>query len=270
MAEVTATTAAYGLDPVPGASNPIVLTTGTHKVGYLPLRTFIEPASNLLRGAMGQFAKAGATDLIVDLRYNGGGRLDVASVLLNLIATGHKSGDVMYRSVGNGTDSGNDYTVNFGTEASALSPQKVAFIVSGASASASELVVNALQPYLGSSLALVGDRTYGKPVGQAPYASADCDWVLMMISFQLENATGAGGYFTGLPDAAFTGATVAAADDLTHAPGDAAEASTAAALAWIATGAAPAPIPAKPSARLSLGLLHPAPSMVQRNLPGVF
>jgi C-terminal processing protease CtpA/Prc len=270
QADLTATTSAYGLDPVPGAASPIVLTSGAHKVGYLPLRTFIEPASDLLRAAMGQFAKAGVTDLIVDLRYNGGGRLDVASVLLDLIATGHKAGDVMYRSLGNGTDSSNDYTVTFTAEANALAPQKVAFIVTGASASASELVVNALQPYLGGNLALVGDRTYGKPVGQAPYASADCDWVLMMISFQLVNASGSGGYFTGLPDAAFKGATVAAADDLAHAPGDPAETCTAAALQWIVSGAAPSPIPVRPAGLISLGVLHPGPSMLQRNLPGVF
>ena len=65
-------------------------------------------------------------------------------------------------------------TAYFHREANALAPGRIAFIVSGASASCSEFVPNSRSPYLGANLALVGGRTYGKPVGQEIYANSNC------------------------------------------------------------------------------------------------
>ncbi len=271
--EVSATTALYNLDPVPGAAAPLILDAGGgHKVGYLMLRTFVETASAQLRTVMQSFRDAGVTDLIVDLRYNGGGRVDVAAVLLNLLRRDHPAGDVMYKMVYNDLHTSSNAAVAYGTEASAIAPARIAFIVTGSTASASELVINALQPYYGASLAIVGSRTYGKPVAQAAYATDSCDWMLMLISIQLVNASNKGSYFGGMPDADFIGVSCAAADDLTLAPGDPTEASTAAALAWITTGANPGgAIPAAATGvKLLPRVLHPQPNLVQRFMPGVY
>ncbi len=268
--EVAATTGAYGLDPVPGGGTPTVLTANGVKVGYVQLRTFVEPAAPLLRAAAAALRQAGVTRLIVDLRYNGGGRLSVAEVLGNLLSPGHADGDVMYRLKANDGHPELGATVHFSAEAGALSLERLAFIVTGNSASASELVPNALQAWPGTQVALVGERTYGKPVGQLGYADSACDWLLELVSFQILNARGTGSYFQGLPDADWTGVTVAAADDLAHAPGDPAEACTAAALAWAAGGTGGAPIPAAAARRAGSLSLHPRPTEAQRALPGVF
>jgi hypothetical protein len=76
---------------------------------------------------------------------------------------------------------------------------------------------------------IVGDRTYGKPVGQ--YAIPFCDKVLAAVAFKLTNADGQGDYFDGLAP------NCAAADDLDAQLGDPGEASLKEALTVIATGA---------------------------------
>lgn len=268
--DVSTTTAAYGLDPVPGSAAPPVLAAGTRKAGYLALRTFIEPATPLLREAVAALKAAGATDLIVDLRYNGGGRLAVAETLANLLSPGRSSSDVMYRLQWNARHPEFSADTRFSPEADAFAPGRIAFIVTGNSASASELVPNALQAWMGGDVALVGERTYGKPVGQIAYGASECGWLLEMVSFQILNAKGTGSYFAGLPDADWKGVSIAAPDDLDHAPGDPAEASTAAALAWIATGTVPAPIPPAAARRVTPIPPDPAPNGIQRALPGVF
>ena len=75
---------------------------------------------------------------------------------------------------------------------------------------------------------VVGDRTYGKPVGQ--YVLPFCDKVLAPVAFSMVNADGQGDYFDGLPP------TARPADDIDHDLGDAAEASLAEALGYVRTG----------------------------------
>ena len=95
-----------------------------------------------------------------------------------------------------------------------------------ATASASELVVNALRPFM--PVILVGDRTYGKPVGQ--YQFEFCDKVLAPVSFTLRNANGQGDFFDGFaPDCS-------AADDISRQLGDTQEASLREALTVIDIG----------------------------------
>ena len=276
---LTATTAVYSLDPVPRAAAPLILDRGAAgKVGYVMLRTFVGTADPLLRQTAAAFQAAGVTLVIVDLRYNGGGRLDVAATFLDLLRATPAAGDVMYRFKFNARQAAQESATYFQAQPQSFSPAKVAFIVTGASASASELMVNALQPYL--PVALIGARTYGKPVGQFGFDDPGCPSMLYLISFQLLNRSLTGDYFLGLPDASFSGGSCAAEDDLTHPTGDPAEASTAAALQWLESGTCPAgPIPdlapAASSRFLSgqgpAGFPVPAePSLAQRYLPGLF
>ncbi len=140
---------------------------------------------------------------------------------------------------------------------------------------------NVLEAWKHADVALVGAKTYGKPVGQRGFVLQQCDTAVYLISFRLVNAEGDGGYYDGLPDAAgnFSGPLCAAPDDLAQALGDPAEASTAAALQWLATGTCPAPAAAKPSgptAALKMGAgpdaypEAPAPDEAQRHVRGLF
>ncbi len=279
LVDVQATTALYWLDPVPRYTAPTVLTSpGGRKVGYLVLRSFINPANDALRTAFAAFKAEDppVTDLIVDLRYDGGGLLDVASTFLDLMGQG-RTGTFQFGLRHNAAQApGQDFTANFGAEPNAIAPARVAFIVREGSASASELLPFALAPLLGADVALVGERTLGKPAGQYGFSGPDCPTVYVLLSFQLANATGRAEYWDGLPDAAWAGSTCQVADDLTRPTGDPAEDSTRVALEWIDGGqAACTPIPAfQPAARQARTLriplaLPPEPSLAQRHIPGL-
>jgi C-terminal processing protease CtpA/Prc len=99
-------------------------------------------------------------------------------------------------------------------------------ITTRSSASASEGVINGLRPFI--PVTVVGDTTYGKPVGQ--YGFDFCDKTLFPVAFQTRNARGEGDYFAGIP------ADCAAVDDLDHELGDPDEASLNEALEFLRTG----------------------------------
>ncbi len=249
-------------------------SNGTTETGYLLLRTFITPANAKLRQAFAAFKAAGVTDVIVDVRYNGGGLLDTAELLADLLGLGlgpSTNPQVMFSWRNNSLHQALDLQIPFTDQPESMNPGRIAFVVTGASASASELVPNVLEPYEGASLALVGAHTYGKPVGQRVFVSERCDLALYLVSLHLVNAQDEGGYFTGLPTASFTGCGILADDDLTRELGDKLESSTAAALAWLDPAATcPAtmtPLVSRPADRYPEA---PAPTEAQRHVPGLF
>lgn len=276
----------FALDPVSDRYGLVILNDGPKRVGYINLRTFsVSSASAQLRTAFGQLSAQGVTELIIDLRYNGGGLVSVADTLGDLMGQG-RVGQVWSRTVLRASKSAQNETRLFRTEANAIAPTRVAVITTGASASASELVTNSLIPYLGNGLALVGANSFGKPVGQFAFDLDACDLRLRAVAFQTVNAAGQGEYYTGL--ASVVPNTCRAGDDLTRPFGDPAETSIAAALDFLG-GRACTPITsgtAAPdvasggtqaqSARQGLDLperlpLQPRrPTPAQYDLPGLF
>ena len=126
---------------------------------------------------------------------------------------------------------GENSTRTFRTEANAIAPTRIAFIGTGSTASASELVINGMLPWLGTNMTLVGSNTYGKPVGQIALDKAECDDRFRVVTFRTENASGQGDYYTGL--ASVMPNTCRAGDDITFPLGDPREASIAAALNFL-------------------------------------
>ncbi|HEX9049402.1 MAG TPA: S41 family peptidase [Anaeromyxobacter sp.] len=277
----TMTKDGYLLDPVP-AGWTVFDPAGPTPIGYVALRTFIGTAQIPLQNVFAQFQQQNVHDVIVDLRYNGGGLISIAELLADLLGGARSTSDVMYHVSFNAQHASSAETVFFAPQAQSTQAMRVAFITTGATASASELVANVLEPYLTGNIALVGARTYGKPVGQAGFAFYQCDLAVYLIALSLTNADGEGGYFDGLPDASgnFSGPLCAAPDDLTHLQSDPAEASTAAAIAWMTTGTCPAPaVAAKASGPSVLKAAAPvpdaypdaiAPDEAQRNVRGLF
>jgi len=196
------------------------------RVGYLFFRNFVTPSYAALDEAFAALRDAGVNELVLDLRYNGGGLVDVAVHLSSLIGGSTTTGQVLATYVHNSRNTALNKTLRF-EAVNPLSLSQLVVIATRSSASASELVINALRPYM--PVAIIGDTTYGKPVGQ--YGLTFCDKVLAPVSFALKNANGHGDYFDGLP------ATCGAADDPEHNLGDASEASLAEALNYIRTGA---------------------------------
>ena len=120
-----------------------------------------------------------------------------------------------------------------------MSPLRIAFITTGGTASASELVINGLSPYI--DVVLIGEDTLGKAVGQYAFdqsqlsAYAECDTRLRLVAFEIVNGEGNGGYYTGLVDSGrFT--LCPAEDDVTRNWGDPLEASLTTALGWLNQG----------------------------------
>jgi len=156
-------------------------------------------------------------------------------------------------------------------QAQSVDPVRIAFITTGATASASELVVNGMKPWV--EVAIVGSDTFGKPVGQSAFDLSGCDLRMRLVTFRITNADGEGDYYDGLaPTLPFA---CAASDDLTRQPWDSAESSTAAALAWLGTGACGQVMsaPAMPFLKAQAVFRLPqsrAPTAAQAYLPGLF
>lgn len=230
----------FALDPVSDRYGLLILNDGGKQVGYINLRTFIiADAATQLRQAYGQLAAQGITELIIDLRYNGGGLVSVADTMGDLMGAG-RVGQIWSRTVLRPSKSSQNETRTFRSEANAIAPTRIAFIATGATASASELVANSMIPYVGNGLALIGANTTGKPVGQFGFDLAACDLRVRAVTFQTVNASDQGEYFTGL--ASVFPNTCRAGDDITRPLGDPAEASIATALDFLAGRSCAAPI----------------------------
>ncbi|KPF65662.1 peptidase S41 [Porphyrobacter sp. AAP60] len=221
----------FALDPVSDRYGAVILNDGGKRVGYLNLRTFIvSDAANQLRAAYGQFAGQGVTELIIDLRYNGGGLVNVADTMGDLMGAG-RIGQVWSRTVLRASKAAQNETRAFRSEVNAIAPTRIAFITTRSSASASELVANSMIPYLGNNMALVGSDSFGKPVGQFGFDLTACDLRVRAVTFQTVNANNQGEYFTGLGSVVPN--TCRAGDDLLRPLGDPREASIAAALDFL-------------------------------------
>ncbi|URW75063.1 S41 family peptidase [Sphingomonas donggukensis] len=268
----------YELTPVSSRYGAKILDDGGKKVGYVNLRTFISTADPGLRAAFAQFRAAGVTEVVVDLRYNGGGLVSIAQLFGDLLGAGRSTSDVFSYTTFNAAKSANNETRNFMTQPQAIAATKIAFIGTGGTASASELVMNAYIPYLHANAALIGTNTYGKPVGQIAIDRASCDDRLRVIAFATQNAARQGNYFDGL--ATVMEKTCAAGDDVTYPLGDARESSVKAALDFlagrsctsIATASATSALRADEPALLERReLLTPErPNTAQREVPGLF
>ncbi|CAM1364403.1 conserved hypothetical protein [Tenacibaculum litopenaei] len=156
--------------------NPVhvakTLDVSGRKIGYLMYNGFTSNFDAQLNTAFGQFKADNVTDLIVDLRYNGGGAVSTATRLGSMI-TGQFNGEIFAQQMWNSkimsattTESLVNRFVNTlsnGTAINSLNLTRVYFITTGDSASASELVMNSLAPYI--TVRSVGNRTHGKYAG---------------------------------------------------------------------------------------------------------
>lgn len=236
-------------------------------VGYILFNSHIATAEKELIAAFNQLKSAGigpaGTDLMLDLRYNGGGFLFMASEVAYMIAgPGPTSGKIFERTVWNDKyptqdPFGNAITptpfinqalgftmppdVTVGQPLPHLDLPRV-FILSGPSTcSASESIINSLRG-VGVQVILVGSTTCGKPYGF--YPQDNCGTTYFSIEFQGVNNQGFGDYTDGFGPSGTMGVTIPGcqvADDLAHALGDPNEGRLAAALGYRANGTCPPP-----------------------------
>ncbi|TDE27781.1 peptidase S41 [Flavobacterium ranwuense] len=206
------------------SENPIlinkVITSGSHKIGYLMYNGFYANYDTQLNDAFASLKSQGVTDLVLDLRYNGGGSVQTATRLASMI-TGQFTGKVFakqqwnakinaYFETNNPAALINSFTDKIGTTAiNSLNLTKVYILTSASSASASELVINGLEPHI--NVIQIGDVTVGKNVGSVTlydsptFGSENRNpnhrYAMQPIVLKIVNSNGFGDYFNGLqPD----------------------------------------------------------------------
>ena len=228
--EVTVTKAEVTTDPIPQYR---VISTPGGNVGYLEFWSFISTAEAELAAAFADLAAANVNDLVLDLRYNGGGLVSIAELLGDYLGGATSNGLVFSRTLFNANNAASNFSELFEQRQNSLSLSRLVVIASRSTASASELVINSLEPH--AEVTIVGDTTFGKPVGQI--AVDFCDQRLRPTAFETVNSLNEGQYFDGLP------VDCPAPDDLDFPVGAANDPALVTALGYLETGACPTPAP---------------------------
>lgn len=215
---VTLTHGSYTANPVHLVK---VLNVDGKKIGYLMYNSFIANYDDELNDAFAQLKSEGITELVLDLRYNGGGSVDSAVDLASMI-TGQFNGQVFmkeqwnekYQKYFEETDPESiinrfDKTIRTGANINSLNLSKVYVLTTGSTASASELIINGLEPYI--DVVQVGETTTGKfQASVTLYDSEDFSkdginknhtYALQPLVLKSANASGKTDYVDGLiPD----------------------------------------------------------------------
>jgi C-terminal processing protease CtpA/Prc len=176
--------------------------------GHLVFDEFIEPSTQELKDAFAFFKENNVTDLILDLRYNSGGILDVATDLASYIAGTAKFSTPFVSSSYNDKKAAYDSTYNFKNIDYPLDLTRLVVITTRETASASEVIINGLRPHL--TVTTIGDTTNGKPTGMNVWRDNNYKYVFAPITFKLVNSAGEGDFFAGFPPAKYV------TDDITH------------------------------------------------------
>ncbi|WP_316804273.1 S41 family peptidase [Pedobacter nototheniae] len=193
-----------------------VINQGAKKIGYLYFQDFNPGLATSLTGVFNTFKNAAITELILDLRYNSGGQVSESAGVCAMIFKnstyekpfitykGNKNGGVKTESIGRAATF--DGTANFNTLLqNNLGLSRVYILSTGATASAAEVVINNLKPYI--EVVLIGEKTRGKD--EASFRIFDArvpkmvNWEMHPIVYKLFNASGNGNYSAGInPDVA--------------------------------------------------------------------
>ncbi|MEJ7687791.1 MAG: S41 family peptidase [Variovorax sp.] len=242
---LTLTAARINRTPV---QNVKTIATAGGPVGYMLFNDHLATAEAPLIAAVDQLKAAGIVDLVIDMRYNGGGLLDIASELAAMVSSGGVTGGAVFERLRfnaknpfglvpaqtalpfHATSRG--LSTPAGQPLPRLGLSRVTVLAGPDTCSASESVINSLRG-VGVTVNLVGGTTCGKPYGFFP--QDNCGTTYFAIQFQGVNQQGFGDYGDGFAP------TCAVPDDFGHALGDPAEARLAAALTLQGGGACPAP-----------------------------
>lgn len=190
--DVVVTKSNYVLDTV---LDTRIIEHETTRFGYLHFYQFVETSKAELQTAFSTLATSNITELVLDLRYNGGGRVSVANELASYIVGNGKTNQPFATYRPNEKYLQNTSGINFINQAQALDLNRVFVLQSADTCSASELVVNGLRPFM--DVITVGSTSCGKPYASIPRAT--CGKVMNALELESINAAGAGGYYDGIP-----------------------------------------------------------------------
>jgi hypothetical protein len=205
-----------------------IFERGGKKIGYLVFNEFLDVSDDELDVVFSDFKTAGINSIILDLRYNGGGTLDAANHLAGLLAGATNNNQIYSVQEFNDkklSENGNNIIQK---KPNSLTPEELVIITTSSTASASELIIAGLYPFI--PVTLIGTPTHGKPVGMNVFFVEDFDLAIGPVSFRNVNSDGFTDYFGGIAVDYFVN------DDLTKDFGDENEICLKAALNYLESG----------------------------------
>jgi len=192
---VRVTSKVFALTPVAGAA--VYMSAQGRRIGYLAVKDMVSQAQAGIDAAFASFRSQAVQDLVLDLRYNGGGLVSTGATIASYVAGNPVAGSVYATLLYNDKLAGRynqSYRFTAPAAANALALPRV-FVLTGArTCSASEQLVNGLRG-AGIKVVTVGDTTCGKPVGFLP--ASQCGTTYSVVNFESVNALGEGRYFDG-------------------------------------------------------------------------
>ena len=220
----------FNLTPVTGTT--IVTTAGGRRLGYVAVKDMVSQALAPLETAFSRFVAQGVQDVVLDLRYNGGGLVSTGGTLASYIA-GTRGNNLNYATLlyNDKRASSNNQSFRFSSQGSAVSLPRVFVLMGRRTCSASEQVINGLRG-AGVEVVAVGETTCGKPVGFLPTSA--CGRTYSVVNFESVNHRNEGRYFDGFAP------TCAVVEDFGVAQGSNADPLMAAAKLAADTGLCPA------------------------------
>jgi carboxyl-terminal processing protease len=190
---VTLTAAVHNLVPV-GAS-AVFVSPGGRRLGYLPVKNMISQALAPMETAFARFKAEGVNELVLDLRYNGGGLVSTGRTLASYVAglrgDGRAYASLLYNDK---RSASNNERYAFESRNSSLGLARVFVLTGPRTCSAAEQVINGLRG-VGVQVVSIGDTTCGKPVGFLPASS--CGQTYSVVNFEAVNDRNEGRYFDG-------------------------------------------------------------------------
>jgi hypothetical protein len=191
---VTLTASVFTLTPV--SASTVVTSPLGRKLGYVRVKDMISQAGAPLETAFAQFKAAGIDEIVLDLRYNGGGLVSTANRLASYVAGARGAGFTFAELLYNDKRAAaNNQSYRFENLASAAGVARVFVLAGPRTCSASEQLINGLRG-IGIDVVAIGDTTCGKPVGFLP-ASDGCGTTYSVVNFESVNARFEGRYFDG-------------------------------------------------------------------------
>ena len=191
---VVLSAAEFALTPV--QSGQRVFSQNGRRIGYVFVKDMISQVGSPLGTTMTSFKNQGIDELVLDLRYNGGGLVSMGGTVASYASGSTHSGKVYARLLYNDKQSGNNRSFAFSNPGDWASFPRVYVLMGERTCSASEQVINGLRG-VGVDVVAIGDITCGKPVGFLP---DDDGWgtTYSIVNFEGVNAQNQGRYFNGL------------------------------------------------------------------------
>jgi len=225
--------AIHDVAPVRGAR--VLATPSGSLLGYVEVRNMVSQAAPAIETAFAQFRASGVRDVVLDLRYNGGGLVSSGATLASYIGGTRVAGQTYATLLYNDKRAASNESFRFATPApaSAANLGRVFVLIGRRTCSASEQVINGLRG-AGIEVVAIGEGSCGKPVGSLPRADS-CGTTYSIVNFESVNQANQGRYFDGFQP------TCGIAEDFTQPQGSASDPLLVAARVMADGGACPAP-----------------------------